>query len=277
MQQIFNFILKNSNKLLFLLLLGISLGFTIQFHSYHKSKVISSANFVSGNAYQKINEVESYFSLRGQNEELAFENARLKMLLFNKKDTIVPEIIDLQGQEKTNIILSRVIHNSYDRYENYLTIDSGSKLGVKPDMGVINDLGIVGIVDNTSTNFATVISILHKKNPINAKIKKSNHFGSLSWDGKSTGFVQLIDVPRLANVRKGDTIVTGGQSTIFPENINIGTINNVYTEKETNFYTINIKLFNDMTNLGHVYIIKNRDTPEILKLEETTTAEKKNE
>jgi rod shape-determining protein MreC len=61
----------------------------------------------------------------------------------------------------------------------------------------------------------------------NAKIKKSNHFGSLIWNGKSTGFVQLIDVPRLASVRKGDTIVTGMQSVIFPENINIGTIEKV--------------------------------------------------
>ncbi len=277
MQQIFNFILKNSNKLLFLLLLGISLGFTFQFHSYHKSKIISSANFVSGNAYKKINEVESYFSLRTQNNDLALENARLKMLLFNKKDTIIPEIVDLQGIEKTNVILSNVIHNSYDVYENYLTIDSGNKLGVKQDMGVINDLGIVGIVDNTSTNFATVISILNKKNTINAKVKKSNHFGSISWNGKSTGFVQLVDVPRLATVRKGDTIVTGGQSTIFPENINIGTIDKIQVDDETNYYTITVRLFNDMTNLGHVYIIKNRDTPEILKLEETITTVKKNE
>ena len=278
MQQIFNFILKNSTKLLFLLLLGISLGFTIQFHSYHKSKVISSANFVSGNVYSKINDVESYFSLRTQNEDLALENARLKMLLFNKKDTLVPEIVDLQGLQKTNVILSTVIHNEFDTYENYLTINSGSNLGVKPDMGVINDLGIVGIIDKTSDNFSTIISILNKKNPVNAKIKKSNHFGSLSWNGKSTGFVQLIDVPRLATVRKGDTIVTGGQSTIFPENINIGTIDKIYTDNQTNNYTINVRLFNDMTNLGHVYIIKNRDTPEILKLEETTTtAIKKNE
>jgi rod shape-determining protein MreC len=277
MQQIFNFILKNSNKLLFLLLLGISLGFTIQFHSYHKSKVISSANFVSGNAYKKINDVESYFSLRTQNDNLAFENARLKMLLFNKKDTIVPEIVDLQGVAKTNIILSRVIHNSFDVYENYLTIDSGIAKGVKTDMGVINDLGIVGVIDNTSTNFATVISILNKKNAINAKLKKSNHFGSLTWNGKSTGFAQLVNVPRLAAVRKGDTIVTGAQSTIFPENINIGTINNIYVDNQTNYYTINVKLFNDMTDLGYVYIIKNRDTPEILKLEETITAVKKNE
>jgi rod shape-determining protein MreC len=277
MQQIFNFILKNSNKLLFLLLLGISLGFTIQFHSYHKSKIISSANFVSGNAYKKINDVESYFSLRTQNNDLALENARLKMLLFNKKDTIVPEIADLQGVAKTNIILSRVIHNSFDVYENYLTIDSGSAKGIKTDMGVINDLGIVGVVDNTSTNFSTIISVLNTKNAVNAKLKKSNHFGSLTWNGKNTGFAQLINVPRLAAVRKGDTIVTGAQSTIFPENINIGTINNIYVDDKTNYYTINVKLFNDMTNLGHVYIIKNRDTPEILKLEETTTAEKKNE
>ena len=275
MQQIFNFILKNSHRLLFLLLLGISFGLTIQFHAFHRSKVISSANFVSGNAYKKINEVESYFSLRTQNENLAVENARLKMLLFNKKDTILPLINDVQGVVKTNIILSKVIHNSYDVYENFLTIDSGANQGVKPDMGVINDLGIVGIVDNTSSNFATVISILNKKNPINAKIKKSNHFGSLSWNGKSTGFVQLIDVPRLASVRKGDTIVTGGQSVIFPENINIGTIDKIYVDNETNYYTLNVKLFNDMTNLGHVYIIKNKDTPEIKKLEETII--KKNE
>jgi rod shape-determining protein MreC len=134
-------------------------------------------------------------------------------------------------------------------------------------MGVINSLGIVGIVDNTSPRYATVISILNKKSQINAKVKKSNHFGSLIWNGKSTGFVQLIDVPRLASVRKGDTIVTGGQSVIFPENINIGTIDKVYIDNETNYYTLDIKLFNDMTNLGHVYIIKGKDRQEIMNLE----------
>jgi rod shape-determining protein MreC len=71
-------------------------------------------------------------------------------------------------------------------------------------MGVINNLGLVGIIDNTSPRYSTVISILNVKSRINAKIKKSNHFGSLIWNGKSTGFVQLIDVPRLASVRKGD-------------------------------------------------------------------------
>jgi rod shape-determining protein MreC len=275
MQQIFNFVLKNSNRLLFLLLLVISLSLTIQSHSYHKSKMISSANFFTGGIYEKVNNIDEYFNLRTQNDELALENARLKSLLFNQKDTTkLPEIDSVRGVKKTDIIVSKVIRNSYSVHENYLTINNGSASGIKPNMGVINSAGIVGIVDNTSKNYSTIISILNIKSQINAKIKKSNHFGSLVWNAKSTGFVQLIDVPRLAGVRKGDTIVTGGQSIIFPENIGIGTIDKVYIDNVTNYYTLDIKLFNDMTNLGHVYIIKNKDAEEITNLENQT---KKNE
>ncbi|MES2545092.1 MAG: rod shape-determining protein MreC [Bacteroidota bacterium] len=275
MQQIFNFIFKNSTKLLFLLLLITSLVLTIQSHSYHRSKVISSANFVSGGVYERINRVTEYLNLKGQNEELALENAKLKSLLFNIKDsTVVPKLDSLKGVNQFNIIVSKVIHNSYNVHENYLTINSGSKDGIKADMGVVNSAGIIGIVDKTSENYATIISILNVKSEINAKIKKTNHFGSLIWNGKNTGFVQLIDIPRLAEVRKGDTVVTGGISKIFPENIGIGTIDKIYIDDQTNFYTLNIKLFNDMTNLGHVYIIKSKDTQEIINLEKTT---KKNE
>ena len=268
MQQIFNFILKNSNRLLFLLLLGISLSLTIQSHSYHRSKIISSANFLSGGVYEKINNISEYLDLRTQNDALAQENARLRSVLFNAKDTAsVPKLDSIKGLHPTDIIVSKVIHNSYNSHENYLTLNSGGLQGVKSDMGVINSLGIVGIIDNTSPRYATVLSLLNIKSQINAKIKKSNHFGSLVWNGKSTGFVQLIDIPRLAAIRKGDTIVTGGQSVIFPENLNIGTVDKIYIDNQTNYYTLDIKLFNDMTNLGHVYIIKSKDREEIINLE----------
>jgi rod shape-determining protein MreC len=268
MQQIFNFIFKNSNRLLFLLLLGISLLLTIQSHSFHRSKIISSANFLSGGVYEKVNSINEYLNLKTQNDALALENAELKSLLFNRKDTTAIQKLDsLKGVKPEDIIVSKVINNSYNVYENYLTLNSGELQGIKPDMGVINSLGIIGIVDNTSQHYATVVSILNKKSQINAKIKKSNHFGSLVWNGKSTGFVQLIDVPRLAAIRKGDTIVTGGQSVIFPENINIGTIAKIYIDNQTNYYTLDVKLFNDMTNLGHVYIIKSKNRDELINLE----------
>lgn len=268
MQQIFNFIFKNSNRILFLLLLGISLTLTIQSHSFHRSKIISSANFLSGGVYEKVNNLNEYLNLKTQNDALALENAKLKSLLFNRKDTTaVKELDSLKGVEPEDIFVSKVIHNSYNVHENYLTLNSGEIDGVKPDMGVINSLGLVGIIENTSKNYSTVISILNKRSQINAKIKKSNHFGSLNWNGKSTGFVQLTDLPRLALIKIGDTIVTGGQSVIFPENINIGTIAKIYRDKITNYYTLDVKLFNDMTNLGHVYIIKSKDREEIINLE----------
>jgi rod shape-determining protein MreC len=268
MQQIFTFIIKNSTRLLFLLLLVISLSLTIQSHSYHRSKVINSANFITGGVYERINSVNEYLNLKTENEGLANENARLKSLLYNRKDTakiIDKELLSSFGNYK--VIQSKIINNSYNVHENFLTINSGTAKGVKPDMGVVNSKGIIGIVENTSKNYATVISILNIKSQINAKIKKTNHFGTLTWNGKNTGYVQLIDVPRLASVKKGDTIVTGAQSIIFPENVNIGTIHKIYTDDKTNYFTIDVKLFNDMTSLGHVYIIENIDRKEILELE----------
>lgn len=276
MQQILAFIIKNSHKLLFLLLLAVSLSLTIQAHSYHRSRVISSANALSGGVYAQMNEIDEYFSLRSQNEALAKENARLKELLFNQPDTTgKPRIDSIRGVKKTDVMVAKVIHNTYDTHHNYLTLDAGSKKGIATDMGVINDLGIVGIVETTSPNYATVQSVLNMKSQINAKVKKSNHFGTLTWNGKNAGIVQLIEVPRLASIRKGDTIVTGGQSLIFPENIGIGVIDKYYTDKQTRYYTIDVRLFNDMTDLGYVYIIKNKDRNEFMKLQAETN--KKNE
>lgn len=276
MQQIFNFIFKNSYRLVFLLLFIISISLTIQAHSYHKSKIISSANFLTGGVYSQLNDIEEYFNLRSRNEALATENARLKSILFNGTDSLDIEKIDtIRGLKKMDVIVSKVIHNTYNSPENYLTLNSGSNDGVTVDMGVINDLGIVGIIEKTSPRYSTVQSVLNINSKINAKFKKSNHFGSLVWNAKNTGFAQLRDVPRLAStVRKGDTVVTGAFSGIFPENINIGTVYKIYIDDQTNYYTIDVKLFNDMTNLGHVYIIKNNNKAELIQLEKET---KKNE
>jgi rod shape-determining protein MreC len=273
MQQIFVYIFKNSTKLLFLLLLGISLSLTIQSHSYHRSKVINSANVITGSVYEKINSVNEYFNLKIENDGLASENARLKSLLFNKKDTVNHHENELNLEGNFTVYQSKVINNTYNTHENFLTINSGSNKGIKTNMGVVNSKGIIGIIEYTSKKYSTVISVLNVKSQINAKIKKSNHFGTLTWNGKNTGYVQLIDVPRLATVKKGDTIVTGAQSVIFPENINIGTIHKIYTDNKTNYFTIDVKLFNDMTSLGHVYIIENKDRKEIIELEEKTINE----
>ncbi len=150
---------------------------------------------------------------------------------------------------------------------NYITIDRGKKDSVKQDMGVITVQGILGIVENTSNKFATVQSILNTKSNINAKIKNTNHFGSLVWDAKAYNVVQLIDIPRLVPLNVGDTIVTGAMSSIFPENIPIGTIKKFDLDIAKSFYRIDVELFNDMTNIKNVYIINNLNREEIQELE----------
>ena len=233
MQHILSLIIKNSYKMLFLLLLGISLYLAIKSHSYHRSEYVNSANAVTGAVYSKINDVEEYLNLKEKNRDLASENALLKELLFNKRDTLLTsKTVFKKDLNNYKVVVAKVVNNSFNKRENYITINAGIRSGIKQDMGVVNEKGIVGLVEKTAANFSTIQSVLNIKSKINAKIKNSEHFGSLIWDGKNVGFVQLVDVPRLATLKKGDSIVTGGNSDIFPENIPVGKIDKIFIDKK---------------------------------------------
>ncbi len=276
MQQIISFFYKNKFFILFLLLESIALFFTIQSHTYHKSKFVNSANFVSGGIYNKINNFKEFLFLKRENLRLSEENVYLKNLLnLQEKSIIHPDslVIDtLNYKQKYTYTSAKVINNSYRKNNNYLTLDKGSKSGIKSDLGVINSKGIVGITQSTSRNYSTVLSILNVNSKINVKLLNSNHFGSLSWDNDNYNTVQLLDLPIQAAIYKGDTIITGGRSTIFPEGIPVGTIKDFKTKNNT-YEFINITLFNDMSSIGFVEIIDNLDKQEIKSLEEKTSNE----
>ena len=268
MQQIINFIIRNKTFLLFLLLFCISLIFTFQSHSYHRSKFINSANFLTGGVYESANNIGGYFGLKKENQILLEENNRLKSILFNAqtgklKDAFIDSSTYNANYKYTP---SKVYKNSYSLTNNYLTINKGQKDSIKEEFGVITSKGIVGIIDKVSPNYGRVRSILNSNIGINAQLKKTNHFGILTWNGNSPYMVQLIDLPKQAPVVVGDTIITGGLSTIFPKGIPIGTVASFKTDETENYFEIDVALFNDMTNIGHVYIIENLDAAEISNL-----------
>lgn len=271
MQQIIFFLIRNKNFLLFAFLFFISFALTIQSHSFHKNKFISSANLFSGRVYSIKNNITSYFNLRDENNLLLEENARLRMQLGSYSIESTNKNIDTTVTlSKFQYVTAKVINNSYSKSKNFLTINKGSQKNIAIDMGVISSRGLIGIIKNISANYATVQSILNISSQINTKLKNSNHFGSLVWNTENPNRVQLIDIPRFATFKVGDTIITGGKSTIFPEGILVGTINDYLLNEDENSYTLNIKLFNDMTSLNHVYIINNKDAKEIKKLEKET-------
>lgn len=276
MQQILSFFIKNKHFLLFLLLELIAVIFTIQSHSFHKSKFINSANFVTGGIYNKINNVKEFILLKKENVRLAQENVELKNLLNLQgisDSAISATIIDTTNfYQKYSYIAAKVINNEFRKSNNYLTLNKGTSNGIKSDLGVVNSKGIVGITKSTSKHYATVLSVLNVNYQINVRLVRSVHFGSLSWDNKDYRTVQLMYLPIQASIKIGDTIITGGKSTIFPEGIPVGTIKS-FSTSNNNYENINVTLFNDMSALSHVEIIDNLDKKEIKNLEEKSSHE----
>ncbi|MFT7606591.1 MAG: rod shape-determining protein MreC [Saprospiraceae bacterium] len=166
---------------------------------------------------------------------------------------------ELDKEQKFTFTAAKVISNSTTRNNNSLTINRGSAQGVKQSMGIMGGVGsgVIGIVKSTTTNHARILPILHSQSKISASVKRNGYFGSLIWKGGDPAKVNLADIPKHANLTKGDTIQTSGYSSIFPEGIMIGTIDTFWLQEGTNFYEIVVKLGTDMSNVKYVYVVEN--------------------
>ena len=271
MQQLINFIQKYRYFLFFLFLELIALQLIINNLSFHKSKFISSASSITGGFYNKINTISDYFQLDIENKELLNENLtlrnKLEKLSQNIDTVAVSKIFNkTKFSQRYSYFQGRVEKNQFRNNYNFLTINLGEKDSITPEMGVINSKGILGITENVLQSYSRVRSILNKNSKINAKLKNSNYFGTLTWDGLDYNITQLLDIPRQAKLKVGDTIITGGMSSIFPEGIPIGRVNNIVNELSIK-RIINIQLFNDMSNLKNIYVVKDFDKQQLMNLE----------
>ncbi len=270
MRNLFRFILRNHLVLLFLLLEIVSFIFIFSFNNYQKVRFLNSATRISGKVYETRSRVTDYFNLPSVNRELALENARLRSLVFN---TLPPPsvvdsafVADSLRQLRYTFIAAHIIGNSVDRQHNYLTLDKGSKDGIKPDMGIISPAGVAGIVTNVTASYSTGLSLLNTRWNISAKIARNDYFGSLTWDGKNYQEALLNEIPYHVDLLPGDTIVTSGFSPTFPEGILLGTIESFKKEGGDNFYTIRVRLSVDFKALAYVEVIENKDKNEVLTI-----------
>mgnify|MGYP001626541374 FL=1 len=273
MQQLIYFIQKYRYFLFFLLLELIAFQLIINNLSFHNSKFINSASTITGGFYNKTNSISDYFQLDTENKELLNENLilrnKLEKLSQNIDTIAVTEIFKkTKFRQRYSYLKGRIEKNQFRNNYNFLTINLGRKDSVSKEMGVINSKGILGITENVLHNYSRVRSILNKNSKINAKLKNSNYFGTLTWDGFDYNITQLLDIPRQASLKVGDTIITGGMSSIFPEGIPIGRVDNIVNGASIK-RIINIKLFNDMSNLKNIYVVKNCDKQQLMNLEKT--------
>lgn len=274
MNSLFKFFAKHHVIFLFLFLETISMVLLFNYNNYQKVSFFNSSNRISGSINKSFKSVADYFRLSTVNEILARQNASLRNQVEQLKQQVAEKQLPFIVNDSTgHAYLSRpakVINNSVSKQYNYITLDKGRKDGIRADQGIISsDGGVVGVVLSVSDSYSTVISLLNKRLNISAKLKRNNYFGSITWEGRDFRYVRLNEIPFHISLNVGDTVVTSGFSTYFPEGMMIGTIEDYKQTGGENFYVISVRLAADFKSLSFVEAIENKSRIEIEMLEKT--------
>ena len=275
MRNLLNFIYNYGYWFLFLLLEVIGFTLLFRFNNYQGSVGFTSANRIIGHFYNVSADISSFFKLHTINTELTRYNVELQAENQALRDALHKTVsdnaldalslsLDKQGYET---IPCKVINNSLNYINNYITLNKGTADGVEPEMGVVNGNGIIGIVYLTSEHFSLAMSLLHSKSSISCKFKHNDYFGYLKWKGKDSQFAYLEDVPRHALFQQGDTIVTSGYSAVFPKNLLVGTVDSISDSKDGMSYLLRVRLATDFANLSDAVVISNKYREEQRALE----------
>ena len=280
MRNLLNFLIRYSSWLVFLFYTALSCLLLFTFNPYQHHIYLTSAGTVASSVYKITNNISSYFSLRDINEDLQVRNAQLEQEVIMLKQ----QLIDMQGRvyadsvpvpeslQRYSFIIAHVIKNSVNRSHNYITIEKGSEDGIRPEMGVVDQNGVVGIVNLVGKHTSRVISLLNPYMRLSCKVKGSDQIGSLQWDGRTFAEAILEELPRHTVFAPGDTIVTSGYSSAFPEGVPVGTVIAASDEADENFYKLRIKLFTDFSTLSTVRVVADNLAEELKEIEQDIQA-----
>jgi rod shape-determining protein MreC len=264
MNNLLQFVIRYSAFILFLLLEAAALTLVVKYNENQKGIYEHSSSVISGKLYKMADDVYQYNHLQTFVDSLANENAALKEKVFNLERSVqrllpADKPLDSCILNSYHLISAQIINNSINQRNNHFTIDRGKKDGIKNGMGVISEQGIVGIIDEAGREYSTAVSILHSAVQISAAIKRNGYFGSLVWKETDPGHMVLEAIPGQADIQIGDTIITSGYSFIFPRGIYIGKVEQFWTEGGSNYYTIKVRLHEDIARMNRVYIVEYLD------------------
>lgn len=275
MRNLLDFLLKYSSWIVFTFYVVVSCIFLFDKNPYQHHIFMTSAGRLASSVYRLSNNITSYFGLRDINEDLQIQNARLEAEVVALRQQInryaelqyADTMTVSEPLQSFNFVIAHVINNSIHRPYNYITINKGSADSIKPEMGVVDQNGVVGVVNIVGIHNSRVISLLNPNFRLSCKVKGNDAFGSLVWDRKNHEEAILEELPRHTVYSAGDTVITSGYSAVFPEGIPVGIV--VGSEKtiDDNFFTLRIKLLTDFSRLSTVRVIAGDKSEEIRQLE----------
>lgn len=258
MHNLFVFLRKNYFYFLFFILESVSLALFVNHNDFQKSQLYSVSAGITGGVNSLLSNITEYFSLRKTNEVLVEELARLHSRIpeafyitdknvFYRKDTIV--------MLEYKYISAKVISNSTNKRNNFLMIDKGTKHGIVNHMGVVIGNTVVGQVVSVSPHFSWIMSLLHKDSRVSGKFRKNNQLVNVDWNGLNYRKGQVREIPKHIKMEIGDTIITSGNSDIFPEGLLIGTLSGFTIAGDENFNHGEILFSTDFNSLGYIEVV----------------------
>jgi rod shape-determining protein MreC len=270
MRSLWQLIFRYHVLIIFLLLQGVSVLLIVRNNNLQRRVTLNAANNLVGNLYARRTEVAEYLKLQSINEALAKENAHLlasNAKAFQKLTDSLYLFNDTLYFRRYEYRTARVVNNSINRPANYITLDKGSINGVRKGMGVIANNSVVGIVKDVNEYFSTVVSVLNSNFSLSVKLSRTGAFGQITWPTHDPTIAQVIEVPKYAKPNIGDTVVTTGYSTYFPEGILVGIVESVESPDGSNFLDLEIRLTTPFHQLNYVQVVDNFLSQEQLELE----------
>jgi len=181
-------------------------------------------------------------------EEIKSENAKLK------------ELLGLKDQIKLSASyeIARVVQRSQEAWLNYFIIDKGEKNGVKRNMVVINNQGLIGYIIDTGTNWAKVITVLDPDFSASAMVVRTREIGVVrgSVNLLSKRLCELRYISKDSKVKLNDIVITSGMGEIFPKGIAIGKVVQIKNDKFELTKNIVIEPLVDIENVEYVMVLK---------------------
>jgi rod shape-determining protein MreC len=257
MRDLFRFLFRQRNNLLFLALMGISISLLVNGNMHQRAQAISSSNAVIGTIYSWRHDITEFTDLRAVNVQLAQALAAERASAHAAappKDSITV-VNDSARAQHFSFITAQVINSTAHKERNYLTLDHGLNDGLRPDMGVIGINGLVGIVRDVSPHFALVTSILGNEYRTSVELTRTGHYGLLKWDTGDPATASMVDVAKYVPVQPGDLVATRGGDGVFPAGIPVGKVVAVNDDPGSNFHGITIRLSEDLTRSAFVHVV----------------------
>jgi rod shape-determining protein MreC len=242
----------------------------------------NTANKITGNIYQRYDNIDYYFHLKKTNDSLAKANERLYNMLKQNyliADSLeVKNVIDSVREDSTmkerrfTYRLAKVVANSVSAQNNYLVLYGDQVSSMRKDMGVVDaNNAVVGVITEVSGKYAVVMSVLHKDDfKTSGKLFKTGETGTITWDGESPDRITFSGISKGVKIKTGDSVITSGMSAYYPKGLLIGRVQDIFENKSSSTYRLSLKPAANFHNIEFAYTIDNAQQQEIKKLLEKT-------